>query len=132
MHFQRERMNSRGVTPAAVIARATSEDTIATFVHGSPQANLLKIMFDKHSPHQRYATNSQIAERFQRDVVGPSFLWSFFSIAQATAELTLLFPNDVALTEAAYSTWAELSVASLPTKAVWEIRTRRLLGVICN
>lgn len=103
---------------------------LCSYVHGLPQANLLKIMFDKRSPYQRYATDSQIAERFQRDVVGPSFLWSSFSIAQAAAELTERYPGDIPLAEAAYNAWAELSAASMPTKAIWEIRTRKLLGVL--
>jgi hypothetical protein len=46
------------------------------------------------------------------------------------AELTVLYPNSMEIIEAACRAWKQLSGASLVTKAVWEIRTRKLLGAI--
>jgi hypothetical protein len=63
-------------------------------------------------------------------VVGEAYTTSFFSIAQATAELKVRYPNNMDVVDAAYGAWNELSVASLLTKAIWEIRTTALLGVI--
>jgi hypothetical protein len=103
---------------------------LCSFAHGSGQANLLKIMFDERSPHGKFATDQERAGRFQRDVLGEAFTTSFFSIAQATAELTPSYPNRMELPSAAINAWNQLSEASFWTKAVWEIRTRNLLGAI--
>lgn len=103
---------------------------LCSFAHGSGKANLFKMMFDERSPDAKFATDQERAERFQRNVLGEAFITSFFSIAQATCELTLLYPSRTELHAAAISAWNQLSEASLWTKAVWEIRTRDLLGAI--
>ncbi len=69
-------------------------------------------------------------DRFQRVVLGEAYLVSFFSIAQSTAELTLLYPADIDLCVAAANAWRQLSEATFLTKGIWEIRTRTLLGTI--
>jgi hypothetical protein len=103
---------------------------LCSFAHGSGEANLFKIMFDERSPHARFATDNERAERFQSNVAGEAFTTSFFSIAQAAAELTASYPKSTDLPGAAIIAWDQLSVASFWTKAVWEIRTRNLLGAI--
>jgi hypothetical protein len=103
---------------------------LCSFAHGSGRANLFKLMFDERSPDAKFATDRERADRFQHHVLGEAFITSFFSIAQATSELTLLYPHCTDLTAAAINAWNQLSEASLWTKAVWEIRTRNLLGAI--
>jgi hypothetical protein len=87
-------------------------------------------MFDERSPDAKFATNQERADKFQHHVLGEAFTTSFVSIAQATAELTLLYPDCTELPSAAINAWNQLSEASLWTKAVWEIRTRSLLGAV--
>jgi hypothetical protein len=103
---------------------------LCSFAHGSGQANLLKIVFDKRSIDSKFLSDAEKAERFQGVVLGESYLVSFFSIVQSTTELTALYPGDMDLVSAAIEAWKRLCEASLLTKAVWEMRTRRLLGVI--
>ncbi len=103
---------------------------LCSFAHGSGRANLFKIMFDERSPDAKFATDQERSKKFQSHVVGEAFTTSFFSIAQATAELTLLYPSRTELHAAAIDAWNQLSEASLWTKAVWEIRTRNLFGAI--
>ena len=103
---------------------------LCSFAHGSGKANLYKMMFDERSPDAKFATDQERADKFQHHVLGEAFITSFFSIAQATAELTLLYPHCTELPSAAIKAWNQLSEASLWTKAVWEIRTRNLLGAI--
>jgi hypothetical protein len=103
---------------------------LCSFAHGSGKANLFKLMFDERAPDAKFATDQERADKFQSQVLGEAFMTSFFSIAQATAELTPSYPNCIELPTAAINAWNQLSEASLWTKAVWEIRTRNLLGAI--
>ena len=103
---------------------------LCSFAHGSQQGNLLRVMHDVRSPYRGFATATQIRERFEFDVQAESFTLSFLSVAQATAELATLYPGDVEITVAAANAWKTLAEASLLTKAIWEIRTRQLLGAI--
>jgi hypothetical protein len=68
--------------------------------------------------------------KFNTNVSGQSFRMSFLSIAQSTAELTKLYPSDLELSVAASNAWNQLRAASLFTKVIWELRTKRLLGIL--
>jgi hypothetical protein len=103
---------------------------LCSFVHGLPQASFYKMMFDKRSFHRTLINDEGVKERFQRLVVAEAFMMSFFSTVQATAELMVLYPANVELPSAAMKAWNPLSKAHLLAKAVWAIRTEKLLGVI--
>ena len=103
---------------------------LSSFAHGLRQASELKRLFDNRSIERKMATDGSIKDRYQHDVVSESYLMSYLSIAQCTAELTTLYPANLSLYEAALKAWADLAVGSLLTKAVWEIRTKELLKVI--
>lgn len=51
---------------------------LCSFAHGLGQANLLKILFDKRSPHSRFATEAERKDRFQSVVLGEAYLVSFY------------------------------------------------------
>jgi hypothetical protein len=103
---------------------------LCSFAHGLPQANLLKNIFDSRFPDRKLVRDSDVKNRYQLQVVSEAYLTSFMSISQCTAELTVLYPNNMEIIEAACRAWKQLSGASLVTKAVWEIRTQKLLGAI--
>jgi hypothetical protein len=103
---------------------------LCSFAHGLPKANFYKMMFDKRSFHRTLISDEKVGERFQRLVVSEAFITSFFSIVQSTAELTFLYPTNVDLPSAAMKAWNPLLKAHLLTKAIWAIRTEKLLGVI--
>jgi hypothetical protein len=103
---------------------------LCSFAHGLAQANLLKMMFDNRSPQRKLTTDAQIKDRYELEVKSEAFMTSFYSIAQCTSELTALYPKDMDIVEIATKAWGFLSVGSLITKAMWEIRTRKLLGAI--
>ena len=90
---------------------------LCSFVHGLAHANLFKNVFDPRSPHRHVAPESQLEESFQYDVLGEAYTLNFLSIAQSTAELTCLYPNDMDLPTAALKAWDSLSQASLLTKS---------------
>jgi hypothetical protein len=52
------------------------------------------------------------------------------SIIQCAAELTEKYPAEAELTIGAVEAWKPFSEDTLIGKAIWEIRSRRLLGVI--
>ena len=52
------------------------------------------------------------------------------SIIQCAAELTEKYPEDVNLIAGVVEAWKSFSEDTLLGKTIWEIRTRRLLGVI--
>lgn len=103
---------------------------LCSFAHGLPQANLFKNIFDSRFPDRKFYSDSDVKNKYLHEVVGEAYITSFMSISQCTAELTVLYPNNMGIIEASYRAWKQLSEASLITKAVWETRTRKLLGAI--
>lgn len=103
---------------------------LCSFAHGLGRSNLLRIIFDSRSPHNKFASDADKEQKFQYEVTGECYTMSFLSIAQATAELTLRYPGEVDLSVAASDAWDQLRQVSFVPKAVWELRTRALLGII--
>ena len=67
---------------------------------------------------------------WQGRILGASQIHSLISVAQATAELTTLYPLNMELQAAAIKAWNELSGTHFLVNAVWDIRTKALLRVI--
>jgi hypothetical protein len=103
---------------------------LCSFAHGLPQANLFKNIFDSRFPDRKFVRDSDVKNSYRQRVESEVYIMSFLSISQCTAEITVLYPNNMELIEAACRAWKQLSGASLVTKAVWEIRTQKLLGAI--
>jgi hypothetical protein len=57
-------------------------------------------------------------------------MMSVLSITQSVAELTAIYPNEIELYASVTKAWNALIKGSLLARAIWEIRTRRLLGVV--
>jgi len=135
---------ARFPTPASVILKINSSverrrmlerlyakyGDLCSFAHGLRQASELKRLFDNRSRERRMTTDANIKSRYEQEVVSESYLTSYLSIAQCTAELTTLYPGNLELYDAALKAWKDLAVGSLLTKAIWEIRTKALLKVI--
>jgi hypothetical protein len=107
---------------------------LCAYAHGRPVAGFGKGIFDDRSPIRRefiaFHTGTNIRELFSRTVVAPAQLFSLVSIAQATAELTTLYPASVELRSATIRAWNELHNAHFLMNAVWSIRTKSLLGAM--
>jgi hypothetical protein len=103
---------------------------LCSFAHGLPQANFFKNIFDSRFPDRKFVRDSDVKNNYLQQVVSEAYITSFMSISQCTAELTVLYPKNMEIIEAACRAWKQLSGASLVTKAVWEIRTQKLLGAI--
>lgn len=107
---------------------------LCIYAHGRPIAGFGKAIFDGHSVARKefgsFYGESYVHEQFQKTIVGQAQIYSLISVAQATAELTTLYPDNVQLRAAATKAWNELHGAHLLVNAVWNIRTKALLGVI--
>ena len=105
---------------------------LCVYAHGRPLAGFGKSIFDDRSVARReflqFHKGSDIHELFSRGVLGPAQFYSLGSVAQATAELTTLYPASVELRSAATRAWNELHNSHLLMNAIWNIRTKDLLG----
>ena len=103
---------------------------LCTYAHGRPISGFNKIMFDGRSPLRKMFSMADIQKIFQERIETSCQVYSLMSIAQAAAELTTLYPNDMELSSAVIRSWNELLDAHLLAIAVWNIRTKSLLGVV--
>ena len=85
---------------------------LCSFAHGLPQANLFKNLFDVRFQARRVFADSEIKNSYMHQVASPAYLTSFMSIAQSTAELTTLYPNNMELFEVSLRAWKVLAEAS--------------------
>jgi hypothetical protein len=114
-----------------MLERAYPEYTwLCSFVHGLPYAMFYKTITDKDALHGHVLSEAALEEAFRRRVREPAYLISLLSIIQAVTELTAMYPADVKLRAAVAKTWKEIPDAILFGKVLWEIRTKKLLGVI--
>ena len=103
---------------------------LCSFAHGLPLANLYKNLFNDRSPHRVLMTTGDVQKKFDQEVLGLCYIVSNLSIAQATAEIIPFYADDVELRATATQLWNEISETNLIGKAIWNIRTKALLGVI--
>ena len=87
-------------------------------------------LFNDRSPHRVPMTTGDVQKKFDQEVLGLCYIVSNLSIAQARAEIILFYADDVELRAAATQLWNEMSETNLIGKAIWNIRTKALLGVI--
>lgn len=103
---------------------------LCSFAHGLPDALLFKMMFDKESKFRKFWDEEELKDTFQRSVAERAYTTSLISIVQSTAELAALYPANVELVAAVVKAWQEMSEGSLLGKVIWNIRTKKLLGVV--
>ena len=108
---------------------------LSSFAHGLAESSVLRTMFDKkfgkNSGFEKFRPpEEKMVETYSKVVVEPAFSISFLSIIQSAAELTALYPDDLDLKAAVTEAWEYPSGGYMLGKALWGIRTRRLLGAI--
>ena len=107
---------------------------LCAYAHGRPVAGFGKSIFDERSPlrtqFMQLWGEENLHDEFRQRILGAAQIYSLLSVAQATAELTTLYPTNVDLLAAATKAWNELHNSHLLVNAVWNIRTKGLLGAI--
>ena len=92
----------------------------------------MKQMFSKNSKYRAlgFFTDEEVKDTFRREVAERSFTFNVLSIAQAASELTAMYPANVDLAAAVVAAWKEISHGMLLGRALWNMRTKTLLGII--
>jgi hypothetical protein len=103
---------------------------LCSFAHGLPDALLFKMMFNKNARVSKQFDDEELKDTFHRQVEQPAYILSLISLVQGAAELTTLYPGNVDLMAAVVKAWQEISEGSLLGKAIWNIRTKSLLGIV--
>lgn len=108
---------------------------LSSFAHGLAESSFLRTLFDepfvKSSGIASFLPSSaHMADLFEKVITGPAFSVSFLSIVQSATELTTLYPNDLDLRVTVTNAWEHPSSGYMLGKAIWGIRSRRLLGAV--
>ena len=103
---------------------------LCTFAHGLPDALLFKMMFNKNAPIPAHDDDEKLRDTFHRQVEQPAYMTSLISLIQGSAELITLYPADVELSATVVKAWETLTKEMLLGKAIWNIRTKKLLGIV--
>lgn len=130
-------------TPGGVIAKLPSGSKrrmlerlhmdyvyLCSFAHGLQAANMAKSVYDDRSPERQLFAEAEVEKNFQQEVNTYARSYSFLSIAQTVAELMVLYPSDMELVAAVSDAWHDLNGSTFFVNAVWNLRTKELLGVI--
>jgi hypothetical protein len=100
------------------------------FVHGLPLVSFFKTAFDNTSRFRRLWKDEELADTFHREVAARAYVASRLGVVQSATEISVLYAGNVELRAAVAEAWHELSEDSLLGRAVWHLRTKRLLGVL--
>ena len=103
---------------------------LCSFVHFSTQPRMFKGFFDDREPFGRMFTTGELENMFHKEIAGPAIWVDFLSIVQSASEMVTIYPGDVELRRAVTDAWAVLAERTIMGRAVWEFRSKRLLGVI--
>jgi len=121
----------QGTDKRTMLARLYPEYVfLCSFAHGLPDALLFKMMFSRNPPALDYFSEAQMKDTFHRQVEQPAYTTSLLSLIQSSTELIPLYPGNVALRAAVVKAWESVTEGMLLGKAIWHIRTKRLLGIV--
>jgi hypothetical protein len=103
---------------------------LCSFAHALQATNMAKTVYDERSSERQLFSEAEVERNFQFEVKTNASTYSFLAIAQSVAELIVLYPNDMELAAAVSDAWQDLHRSTFFVNAVWNIRTKTLLGVI--
>ena len=103
---------------------------LCAFAHGLPASLLFKMMFNKDAPIPGQFDDEKLKDTFHRQVEQPAYTTSLLSLIQGSAELITLYPADIELSATVVKAWETLTKEMLLGKAIWNIRTKKLLGIV--
>jgi hypothetical protein len=134
---------SRFPTPRAVIRLIKDADRnrmltrlypeyqfLCSFVHVSPHPGMFKVMLDDRHPIAHLFNSKNMDHMFQGEIAGPALTIDLISVAQGCAEILTLCRDNIDLSKALEGAWKVITDSTLLGRVIWEIRTRKLLGVI--
>jgi hypothetical protein len=131
-------------TPARIIAKVRSSSRkrmlkrlypeyqlLSSYVHGaSTNFHMFKSLFNPRSKYRNIFPTGKIELMFQKEVGEAAIYIDYICLVQSCTELVEIYPNDVELRATLSDAWAPLVEGSLLGRAIWDIRSRTLLGVV--
>ncbi|HUK31615.1 MAG TPA: hypothetical protein VLV89_10915 [Candidatus Acidoferrum sp.] len=115
----------------AMLARLYPEyQFLCGFVHFSPGTQILSSILDQRHPAAPMFSSVQREDIFQKEIAGPALWISLLSIVQSCTEFVSVYSDDVELARNLIESWNPLLEMSLLARVVWQIRSKRLLGVL--
>jgi len=134
---------SKFPSPRAIIRLTTDADRIrmltrlypeyqflCSFVHVSPHPGMFKIMLDDRHPLRNLFKSKNMDHMFHGQIAGPALTIDLISVAQGCAEILTHCRSNLDLLKAIEGAWKVIADSTLLGRVIWEIRTRKLLGVI--
>jgi hypothetical protein len=103
---------------------------LCSFAHGLQGGNMAKTVYDTRSSERRLFSEADIQKTFDAEVNTPARVYSLLSIVQSVAELKALYPNDMELVSSTTNAWIDMIDSQFTVNAVWNLRTKDLLGAI--
>lgn len=103
---------------------------LCAYAHGSAQSWIAKTAFWPASPLRKLHTEGEREDKYMKEIVDQSFLFSFLPTIQAACEVATFYPADIELMRVVTEAWNVLSRMNLLGKIIWEIRGKSSLGVI--
>lgn len=103
---------------------------LCSFVHVSPHPGMFKVMLDDRHPLAHLFNTKNMDHMFQGEIAGPALSIDLLSVAQGCAEILTLYRGNLDLLKVLEGAWKLITDSSLLGGVIWEIRTRKLLGVI--
>jgi hypothetical protein len=103
---------------------------LCSFVHVSPHPGMFKVMLDDRHPLAGLFSSEKMDHMFQGEIAGPALYIDLISVAQGCAEILTLYRDNLDLLKVVEGAWKLIADSSLLGRVIWEIRTRKLLGVI--
>ncbi len=130
-------------TPALVVKKITNPDQkqmlarlnseyefLCTFAHGESDSVVFRTFADKRSFVHSMRTTTEIEKFYQEHVLEPPVLYSALSSVLVATEIAAAFPSDIELRAKLITAWNFLVNGSLLAVCPWQVRARKVLGVL--
>jgi hypothetical protein len=103
---------------------------LCSFAHGNSNAVFFKTMADVRSPHHREHPKSQIDDFYQTQILEPPIIYSGLSTVVAATEIAAVCPASIELRTELIKAWNFLTSTSILTFHAWQMRAKRVLGIV--
>jgi hypothetical protein len=103
---------------------------LCSFAHGDAESVLFRSIANPRSPFRHLFTTGEIEKFYQERVLEPPVIYSALGTILVATEIAALFPTNVDLHATVTKAWTLLTSGSLQCVPAWEIRAKRILGVI--
>jgi hypothetical protein len=114
-----------------MLARLNSEyEFLCSFAHGDAQAATLRTLADKRSQFRNLFSTSEIEKVYQEQVLEPPIFYSALSSILVVTEVAAVFPAEVELRARLCEAWNLLIKSSLLAVSAWELRAKKILGIV--